>query len=65
MVKDIAEMVKQDIEVRAEIGEKTYGERLRAFNGRDALWDAYEEALDLCMYLRQTIEEKSIDEGRK
>ena len=51
MVKDIAEMVKQDIEVRAEIGEKTYGERLRAFNGRDALWDAYEEALDLCMYL--------------
>jgi len=54
---DIATLVKNDIESRAEKGVKTYGERLRPNNGRDALWDAYEEALDLCMYLRQKIEE--------
>ena len=54
---DIARLVQQDIERRAEAGEKTYGERLTANNGRNALVDAYQEALDLCMYLRQQIEE--------
>ena len=28
---------------------------------RDTLTDAYEEALDLCMYLRQRIEEERIN----
>jgi len=27
-------------------------------NGRDALRDAYEEALDLCQYLRQALYER-------
>ena len=54
---DIAKLVQADIEARAEMGEKKYGERLKPFNGRNALWDAYQEALDLCMYLRQMIEE--------
>jgi hypothetical protein len=31
---------------------------LRAHNGRDALVDAYQEALDLCVYLRQVIQER-------
>ena len=31
---------------------------LQAFNGRDALRDAYEEALDLCQYLRQALYER-------
>jgi hypothetical protein len=31
---------------------------LQAFNGRDALRDAYEEALDLACYLRQAIAER-------
>ena len=30
----------------------------KAFNGRDALLDAYEEAIDLCMYLKQAIVER-------
>ncbi len=42
-----------DIEARKEIGLKRYGTLLQAFNGRDALLDAYQEALDLCQYLRQ------------
>lgn len=55
---DIVELVKNDLECRAVLGERKYGERLKPHNGRDALVDAYQEALDLCMYLRQVIEEK-------
>ena len=56
--RDISELVKADIEKRAELGQLKYGERLKPNNGRDALIDAYQEALDLCMYLRQLIEER-------
>lgn len=42
-----------DLEARAKIGEAKYGTTLRAHNGRDAVVDAYQEALDLCMYLAQ------------
>lgn len=55
---DIANLVQLDIEARAQKGEQTYGERLKPNNGRDALVDAYQEALDLAMYLRQAIEER-------
>lgn len=55
---DIAKLVQSDIDGRIAKGVETYGERLRAFNGRDALQDAYEEALDLCLYLRQAIRER-------
>jgi len=54
---DIASLVKQDIEQRVQQGKEEYGERLRPHNGRDALQDAYEEAIDLALYLRQQIEE--------
>jgi hypothetical protein len=54
---DIASMVKADIEARAQLGKKRYGKRLQAHNGRDPLTDAYQEVLDLAMYLRQLIEE--------
>ena len=37
---DIFEQVKQDIEQRAEKGIQKYGERLKSYNGRDALQDA-------------------------
>lgn len=33
---------------------------LQPFNGRDALVDAYQEAVDLAVYLRQRIEEESV-----
>lgn len=55
--RDIAALVLADIEARVAKGEQTYGERLKAHNGRNALWDAYQEALDLALYLRQHIEE--------
>lgn len=57
----IYELVMKDVKERAEAGKERYGTYLQADNGRDALWDAYQEALDLTMYLRQLLKEK---EGR-
>jgi hypothetical protein len=54
----IQDLVIADIEKRKAIGLQRYGTLLQPFNGRDALRDAYEEALDLCQYLRQVIEER-------
>lgn len=38
-------------------GRSKYGTPLQANNGRDPLVDAYQESLDLCVYLRQAIAE--------
>lgn len=56
--ESIHELVIKDVLKRKEIGLERYNSILQANNGRDALQDAYEEALDLCCYLRQLIEEK-------
>lgn len=58
---EIVSQVKQDLDERRKKGIETYGEPLRPFNGRDALWDAYEEALDLACYLRQAIVEQDAE----
>lgn len=50
-------LVMDDMARRNEMGIKKYGTPLQAFNGRDSLWDAYQESLDLVVYLRQTIAE--------
>jgi hypothetical protein len=39
------------IEQRRALGIKRYGQPLQPSNGRDSLWDAVEEAFDLCLYL--------------
>ncbi len=54
----VYEYVLADIAARAEAGKEKYGTYLQTCNGRDALMDAYQEALDLCMYLRQAILER-------
>lgn len=56
--KDIADLVVEDIRARKALGIARYGKPLRANNGRDPLVDAYQEALDLCVYLRQEIAER-------
>jgi hypothetical protein len=53
----VLDLVLADITERSEAGRIKYGTYLETNNGRDALWDAYQEAIDLCMYLRQLIEE--------
>jgi hypothetical protein len=54
----IQNYVIADLQVRLAVGIERYGTPLQAHNGRDALRDAYEEALDLACYLRQAIEER-------
>lgn len=54
----VLDQVMKDLTDRDTVGQKKYGESLRSFNGRDCLMDAYQEALDLVMYLRQAIMER-------
>ena len=60
----IPPLVIEDIKRRSKKGYKKYGTELMSFNGRDALVDAYQEALDLAMYLRQVIAEREYKMGR-
>ena len=56
------DLVIQDMKDRDAMGLKRYGMHLQPFNGRNSLRDAYQEVLDLAVYLRQKIYE---EEGRK
>lgn len=47
-----------DLNTRAYHGLKKYGTTLHTHNGRCAMQDAYEEALDLVMYLKQKLMEQ-------
>jgi len=62
--KRIIDLVAEDLVQRARVGKKKYGNYLYARNGREALLDAYQEVLDLAMYLRQKIEEERV-KGKK
>jgi hypothetical protein len=55
---DIQSMVLRDVSERMALGERRYGTPLQPFNGRDMLKDAYEEALDLVIYLRGVMYER-------
>jgi hypothetical protein len=57
--KPILPLVLADLESRADMGKLKYGTMLESDNGRDSLMDAYQEACDLVMYLRQAIEERN------
>lgn len=57
------DLVIEDMRSRDQEGQRRYGVRLRAHNGRDALQDAYEEALDLAVYLKQAIVERRSADG--
>ena len=54
----IQRKVRDDLEERERLGVERYGTSLQPHNGRDALRDAYEEALDLACYLRQAMAER-------
>lgn len=58
------DLVYADIIERDKKGEEKYSTRLQAFNGRRTLKDAYQEALDLVVYLRQAIFEKDYIEAK-
>lgn len=56
--KVVVDAVMLDFIKRSYVGKKKYGTLLMTGNGRDALMDAYQEALDLAMYLKQAIMER-------
>lgn len=51
-------LVMVDMAGRDKLGRERYGTPLQPHNGRDALRDAYEEALDLAVYLRTAMYER-------
>ena len=58
---DIAILVIADIEARAHLGEKKYGGRLEIGSRNNMvspIQNAYEEVLDLALYLKQHLEEE-------
>lgn len=60
------EAVIEDMKSRDRFGREKYGTALQPNNGRNALQDAYEEVLDLAVYLKQKImEEEMKDVERK
>lgn len=61
--KPVWDQVINDMANRDKLGRERYGVPLQPFNGRDALQDAYEEALDLVVYLKQAIIER--DHGKR
>lgn len=47
------DFIAEDIEARIQMGEKKYGSRLKAFNGRDVFTDLGQELLDAINYAKQ------------
>lgn len=56
---DVWLLVIKDMEDRRIHGIEKYGQPVHPYNSRNALIDAYQEVLDLAVYLRQAIEERS------
>jgi hypothetical protein len=54
----VLDRVLKDFQDRAEVGKARYGTYLKTNNGREALVDAYQEAMDLVMYLKQELMER-------
>ncbi len=52
----LKEALVADMRARDALGRQRYGTPLQSNNGRDALRDAYEEALDCTVYLKAAIE---------
>lgn len=59
---DVAPVVIADIEARVAAGKRKYGTLLQTNNGRNALWDLYQELIDACMYIRQRLLEEEAGE---
>ncbi len=52
------ELVIEDMQERHAAGVAKYGTPLQPNNGRNSLVDAYQEALDLAVYLKNAIMER-------
>lgn len=59
-VASVQSAVRADLVERERVGVERYGTPLQPFNQRNALRDAYEEALDLACYLKQALIEEEL-----
>ena len=57
---DVWIKVIDDMKARRQMGIEKYGTPLQPHNGRNALVDAYQEVLDLAVYLKQKIIESQL-----
>jgi hypothetical protein len=55
--REVLPLLEELVMQRVEFGRQKYGTVLGIFNGRDAIMDAWEEAVDLCFYLAQAWKE--------
>lgn len=55
----IWDLVVADMQERDSTGARKYGQRLTGGDGRNSLVDAYQESLDLAVYLRKAIWEQT------
>lgn len=60
---DVQARLIEAIQARREIGIQRYGSPLMTHNGRDAIQDAWEEAVDLAAYLTQMRMERNDASG--
>lgn len=58
MIASVFTLVHADLDKRDRLGWQQHAKPLLPNDGRDSLWDAYEEALDLAVYLRKAIAER-------
>lgn len=63
--QDIWLAVVSDMKARRLLGIERYGRPVKVFNGRNALQDAYEEALDLAVYMKQALLELHLSPPEK
>lgn len=56
----VHDLVVEDVKQRKALGLRKYKSLLQASNGRDHLLDAYEEALDLAIYLRAELDRRAV-----
>ena len=57
---DVFAEVKKDLDARNDLGHQLYGKTMQPHDGRNSLLDAYEEALDLVVYLKKALMEAGI-----
>lgn len=56
---DTIDRVLADIQARKQLGYDRYGVALNHLSDKDFLQEAYEEAMDLCVYLRAELDRRN------
>lgn len=64
MSDSIYELVRRDLLHRESQDIAAYGNPRAPYTGNEALLDAYDSAIDQCVYLRTLIEQMTVGDGR-